>query len=749
MSISFMKQMRLLLPLLFLVGAAQGQAPQTLTRQQEKNLVAFARIFGYVRYFHPSDEAQTISWPMLATKGSRQMLAVQDDAELIRALNNLFLPLGPTIRVFPTSQPVKFDPATLQPPATARATKVVSWQHQGLYTGKGKAYQSIRLNRPGTAGSTTPLAVSMDASAFAGQPYEVDLSWRRGKNSPKATFTITHRQLLGGTENSRATQRLLNQTVATAGNHYRFSGRLDSAAQRLDLALGAPAGFEDSLNVTISAIVKGKKVKLNPAQGGVDDMTDKQTVEIDFTSPDLLVEPLFKEQSRLGDYVTREVVPGISCIVPLALAGNATHTYPLGDLLQLNAMHIRPADRQQYPAEWARYQGDRTIGLPEVRLANVVEAWNAMRHGYAYWGSAAVPPDTLLHQTLRRAYRENSTMEFQRTLELMTAALNDGHAWAMHSSYSSRHYTVPAYLGKVEGQIVVLQVLTPRQAPQLRRGDIVLTIDGVAAEKVLQDQASRISGSPQNKEFRALLALGDGPKDKPATLTLRRGDSTLTVRQPRTMPTPNYQTGSLITAQRPNGWLAPGIYYYNLATMPETLSPTEFQILAQAKAVIFDIRNYPGNGVYSLIPMLLKAPAETTITYNLDMLRPDQENIRYSPNVVRKEPSAQHLAGKMYFLTDVAAQSHPETFLGLLRGFHLGTFVGRPTSGANGGVSYVPLQSGFSVSYSGMLVKNADGSRHHAIGIQPDVLVTPTLESVRQGQDLILETALELAKSGK
>ena len=63
--------MRLLLPLFFLALAAQGQAPQALTQQQEKNLVAFARLFGYVRYFHPSDEAQTISWPMLACTAAR------------------------------------------------------------------------------------------------------------------------------------------------------------------------------------------------------------------------------------------------------------------------------------------------------------------------------------------------------------------------------------------------------------------------------------------------------------------------------------------------------------------------------------------------------------------------------------------------------------------------------------------------------------------------------------------------------
>jgi C-terminal processing protease CtpA/Prc len=75
--------------------------------------------------------------------------------------------------------------------------------------------------------------------------------------------------------------------------------------------------------------------------------------------------------------------------------------------------------------------------------------------------------------------------------------------------------------------------------------------------------------------------------------------------------------------------------------------------------------------------------------------------------------------------------------------------VGRPTSGANGGRAELALQGGLSIGYSGERVLNADGSRHHAIGIVPDVLVTPTLESVRLGQDDILDAALKLAQSSK
>jgi C-terminal processing protease CtpA/Prc len=103
----------------------------------------------------------------------------------------------------------------------------------------------------------------------------------------------------------------------------------------------------------------------------------------------------------------------------------------------------------------------------------------------------------------------------------------------------------------------------------------------------------------------------------------------------------------------------------------------------------------------------------------------------------------------MYFLTDAMTQSRPETFLGWIQGMHLGTLVGRPTSGANGVRTQLALQGGLSIGYSGDRVLNADGSRHHTIGIRPDVLVEPTLESVRKGQDLTLETALRLAKEGK
>lgn len=750
-----MSKFGLLFLLSYVLWAPRVYAQQRLTKQQEKNLVAFAHLYGYVQYFHPSDEAQRVHWRMFSLKGSRQMLAAKNDKELIQRLNNLFQPLGPTIRVFPTSQHQQFDPTTLQPPATAPATKVVSWQHQGLNTGSldyGKGFRKVRLNRPARETNTVTTAKDVDISRFAGQPYEIAITLSAKEGSRDFAFELACAQLLGDKYNLNAAQHLGRQSLTRQPQTYTFTGTFAASARTLDATFVFPAAMGNgaikfnTINIEIFVVVAGQRVRL-PTATAKPDWATKQEIELTLSSNDLLAEPLFAEQLHLGDHVSRELAPGISCLVPLALAGDATHTYPVGDSLRLRQLHVQLADYLKYPAEWSQYERPDQLTLPEVRVSNIVNAWNCLRHGYAYWSSASAPPDALLHRALRQAYQDSTYVGFDHTLRVLMAPLNDGHGFvAPAKQLPSRD--VPLLLGKVENQVVVLRALTADLAAQVQPGDIVLRIDGVPARKVLRERASLVSGSPQLKEFQALLQLLSGPAAQPLDLKLRRGRTTWHLRLPRLFIPETGRTGNLVTAQRPDQWLAPGVYYVDLATYHRPFSAQAYyDTLARAKTVIFDIRGYPGEGLFDLVGMLLKAPAETTILYNLNMLRPDQEDLRLAPEVSRDAPGPRHLSGKMFFLTDANTQSYPETFLALIRAYQLGTLVGRPTSGANGNINNYVMQGGFSISYSGLYVLNADGSRHHAIGIQPDVLVAPTIESVRKGQDLILDTALKLAQA--
>ena len=69
------------------------------------NLVAFTRLLGYVRYFHPSDQAAATDWDRFAIDGVRAVEGAKDPEALVRVLEHLFRPIAPSVRIFPTGKP--------------------------------------------------------------------------------------------------------------------------------------------------------------------------------------------------------------------------------------------------------------------------------------------------------------------------------------------------------------------------------------------------------------------------------------------------------------------------------------------------------------------------------------------------------------------------------------------------------------------------------------------------------------------
>ncbi|HEX9735886.1 MAG TPA: peptidase S41, partial [Thermoanaerobaculia bacterium] len=60
------------------------------------NLRAFAKLYGYVRFFHPSDEAAGVDWDAFAVYGAAKVMAVDAGGDLAAALRELFVPVAPT-----------------------------------------------------------------------------------------------------------------------------------------------------------------------------------------------------------------------------------------------------------------------------------------------------------------------------------------------------------------------------------------------------------------------------------------------------------------------------------------------------------------------------------------------------------------------------------------------------------------------------------------------------------------------------
>jgi len=128
-----------------LVVLAESARP--LTKRGLENLTAFTRLLGYVRHFHPSDEAGAADWNVLAVEGMRFVEDARDSGELAQRLQTFFSTLAPTVRVFPAGGKTPAPATGLAPPKDEPALKVVSYRHTGFGQKTGNQYNPYKTER--------------------------------------------------------------------------------------------------------------------------------------------------------------------------------------------------------------------------------------------------------------------------------------------------------------------------------------------------------------------------------------------------------------------------------------------------------------------------------------------------------------------------------------------------------------------------------------------------------------------------
>jgi C-terminal processing protease CtpA/Prc len=175
----------------------------------------------------------------------------------------------------------------------------------------------------------------------------------------------------------------------------------------------------------------------------------------------------------------------------------------------------------------------------------------------------------------------------------------------------------------------------------------------------------------------------------------------------------------------------------------EEFSPALPQLQA-ATGIIFDMRGYPL--AIETLAHLIDEPVTCAQWHVPIITYPDHQNMEFEFSNWQVQPRAPRLTDNVAFLTDGRAISFAETYLGIVEHYQLAAIVGQPTAGTNGNVNHITLPGNYTILWTGMKVLKHDGSQHHGVGIQPTVLVSRTLQGVREGRDEQLERAIELLK---
>lgn len=67
-----------------------NEPPRNIMLRGTENVTAFAKLYGYVRYFHPSDESAGVNWNQFVVDNVRRIEKAHDSGELARMLQQMF-----------------------------------------------------------------------------------------------------------------------------------------------------------------------------------------------------------------------------------------------------------------------------------------------------------------------------------------------------------------------------------------------------------------------------------------------------------------------------------------------------------------------------------------------------------------------------------------------------------------------------------------------------------------------------------
>jgi C-terminal processing protease CtpA/Prc len=751
-----------LLSVIFLLNA-NAQTPR-----QIDNLTTFSKLYGYAKYFHPSDEAATIDWDLFAIYGSRKVENCKTTMELQDSLKALFQPIAPTIQIFTNKEKVNFNKEQLMVTNPADY-KTIAWQHKGVGLGnQGNIYQSARTYRPIIASKVTsnkfaPLSSHLDAAPF--QKKEFIFRGKVKMISGKGTGHLWIRvdrpnNTMGFFDNMN--DRPIQQND---WNTYEIKGVVDGDASRIvfgiflkgdgelwfdDMSLQVKEGneWEEVYTNSFTNEEQGKALKslyvnnsmLASYAVTVENKEESSQNFVSIKSKDkdevrtVKHTTIFNQYPQVGEYANKSIGSDLKAIIPLALYGTDDQTYPAADKAQLE--RLKEA-LKQIPTSGLK--GDHLY----TRLGNLIITWNIFQHFYPYFDVA----QTDWHQDFKNAisstYSDKTEVDFQKTLQKLTAKLKDGHIRVILNT-SKLNYLPPITWEWIENELVITHV--GDTSLSLAKGDIVKKINGRDAKDYFNDIHQHISAATNGwLQHRAQTESMLGEMGTILNLEVASSGNALKhVALSRTLRWP--QNNEALKKESIKS-LGDSITYINIDKAPTDEIEKALPELRKSKAIICDLRGYP-NANHKLIQYLMTEKDTSSQWMQVpQIIYPDQEKIAgFEKHGWQFKPEKPHLNAKIIFIIDGRAISYAESFMGFIEHYKLATIVGQPTAGTNGNINPFNLPGGYYISWTGMKVQKHDGSQHHGVGILPHVYVQKTIKGIQENRDEFLEKAIEIAK---
>jgi len=731
-----------------------------MNEQTLQNFRAFTKLYGYVRFFHPSDEASSIDWDKFAVYGFEKVKKARDDNELKALLLELFLPIAPAIEIYFTGENVSYDLSKIIP-ADTTGLLPVAWQHKGLGINKISGYKSVRSNRINfPKNSFGTITCSIDASKYRGMKIRLKgslLAFVEDEDNYAYMWLKVERKDKKNGFFDNMDDRPITSDV---WKEYEIAGVVDDDAQEISFGCALHGeGFAviDYLLLEVNEDEEWKTIGLENPDFEKDKL-GTEPKEWNHTEADydfkvvsyysesgkntcviesIYEKELFEKFPLPGEYFVKNISTGLSCAVPLCLYSDDSGTVP-----HCIKTYLSSLNKELDKINIDELDADNVY----LRLADISIVWNVLQHSYPYFDLYNIDWESALPEYLSDAYHINEKSEFINVMQKLIALINDGHGNVFIPGDESNEFYPPFLTDFAESELVISNLYEENTG--FLEGDIIIEINGSKTKDLITEVDKYISSAtPQWRSGIQKRFMLSSKKDAVLELKIKRGDEIF-----ETSVKCNYSLEKRIEIGKQTEHrldkiklLNNDIYYIDLTRIFIKEVKDIIEKLAKVKGIVFDLRGYP-KSINEILSHLTDVPLKSAKWNIPQIIYPDRENlVGYDTSGIWNiEPLKPKLNGKIVFLTNGRAISYAESFMGIVEAYRLGTIVGEPTAGTNGDINPIVLPGGYIVWFTGMKVLKHDDTPHHGVGIHPTVPVSRTVKGIREKRDEFLEKALEL-----
>lgn len=700
------------------------------SKTQINDLKDFAKIYGVVRYFHPSDEASKINWNLFAVYGTQEILSSKDEKN---TLKNLFLPIAPSVSF--EGKSYEWNQDGLFP---------VFWIHKGLGIDKRKEkniYSSKRFNReksikkeynyfylniiPKSISSTIKIVYEAKSNE-GGESFAYANIFNSGVEKPNFK---THQYNPVISEEWEKKELIIDNSLLVSrinigfmtteqGSEFRNIQLFYLNDKKEWVSYKLPTFQNEDWKVNKPSTIIERTIT------GVKFTENKEAIASNGINPYSIT---------WGKYEKIELSDGLNVIIPTVVYSDKKSTLPISDKNSIKEIqsHLKPEPFNR-----------------NVALANVIISWNILKHFFPYQDVIKINWDEVLEKALKDAYDDKDEYDNYLTLSRFSANFDDGHMQVYYNGLNNkRNYTPGIALRYINNKLIVKNVVSGIDG--INKGDAITEIDNINTQKYIDSLQQYISGSRQYKNWISSQSLLKGSQNSLITFTLSNGTKTSLIRDVNYVSNVDFYTRDDVTKSKE---INSDTYYVNMDKLSSEEMESEISNIRKYKNLIIDLRGYPRTDQgHQLLSYLLPIKDSTKWLCSREIFSPDFKHYNETCNGhrLRKFISDNALKTNNVLLVDERSVSNAEMFTQTVKHYKLATIIGRTTAGANGNRNDITLLNGFLFSFTGLKVVNPDGSRFHAIGVLPDISVNESSDDFRNGKDVYIEKALEFFKNKK